>query len=373
MNISYNQIKKFVIISVFAFLTLLCLSAHTKWTHNKIMKQLAINCDKTESSKYRIFVALLSEYGVEQCAECLLHIFDNAFCPNRVTVAVYFNSTINQTHYNSEEDIVHAYKTLAEKKSKIGNTFESQIIIMRRDAFDDGPYGALRDVFEYNYGKEEYVMTLSDIAILHANWDRELLSFYESKPLSNVALVITPSQKRSFSFFDSFNAQEMPVISLKKAPESKKDAILPAKFWLRECTFTSSKFWKDIFKNSPLIKHLYEGTNFLISCLGYKNGWRFVHPNNLVIYDRSNLKVGKQSAWNVQYNNAQVSKAHKTAIQIFSSDLLKPVLKIMGIENGIVHSTAFLGIVDELNNEELIHKYGSRADFFYWKSKIEKF
>ena len=242
---------------------------------------------------------------------------------------------------------------------------------MKRDNYDDGPYGALKDLFEYNYLKEDYVMTLSDIAVLHQHWDSELISFYETKPISNICLVVTPIQALSFTVFHSFNSQGMPIISLKKAPESKKDTILPAKFWVRECTFAPSRFWKDIFKNSPVIKHLHEGTNFIVTCLGYKNNWRFVHPNNLRIYERATVK--QNSAWDFKISdkiNAFISLANQSAIKVFSCVTLKPVLKMLNIENGIVHSNAFLGIVDEHNNEELVHKFGSRADYFYWKSKF---
>jgi hypothetical protein len=276
-------------------------------------------------------------------------------------------SSTTKISYNS-------YKQFAEKKSKSGLTFEAQISYLKRNAIDDGPYGAIMDAFKFNYARENFVMTLCDNIMLQQNWDKILCDNYSKyKPKKKMAYVVTNHDNiHSFSYISGFcKHTRIPLINSKKCISNYSVPVF-SKFWLRDCTFAPALFWKEIEK--PIIKNLHFGTDFFITCLGLAKEWSFVHPDFSITTTKN---ISKYSLWYTdsiltkEYFKNLVISSKEAIVELKKNNYIK-ALQNLGMQDGKISPDSVLGIVHTKNANELISKYGSVADYNYWFQKFQK-
>jgi hypothetical protein len=347
------------------------LSLHSSYIEKKNKNQIYKFCKEKENLP-KIFIALISDGGEEILNNCLFNIFENASCPFRINVTVY--KVINEKQFNLKNS-ASSYKLFAEKKSKSGLTFESQISYLNRNEEDGGPYDALIEAYKYNNANEDFVMTLADFIQLSLHWDK-ILCNYSSKHLKSKTICILSNHNNinAFSYIAGFCKQtKIPLIDLKKCnlqDHQYSGLGTPCKFWMSECTFAPAQFWKNM--QAPIIKNLHFGSDFLLTCLALQNGWNLIHPG-IKITTKNNYKI---SIWydyknfTKQYYKNMVDSSFEALEEIKKK--CKKALQVLDMENGKISSNALLGVVNYKNIDELIFKYGSVADYFYLFKKFQK-
>jgi hypothetical protein len=368
-----NSITLFTLLkwTSISILFLYILSLHSSYIEKKNKQEIYKLC-KEKHNLPKIFIALLNDGGDDALNDCLFNIFENAACPFRINVTVY--KVMSGKYYKNKNNIALSYKSFAEKKSKSGLTFESQISYLNRNEEDDGPYGAILEAFKYNYDNEDYVMTLSDFIHPLLHWDKILCSYSSSHLKSkNVFIISNHNNVNMFSYISGFcKHTRIPLIDLKKCNSKylKSKSVVSCKFWVSECTFSPSVFWKTIQK--PTIKNLHFGSDFLLTCMALQHGFTLIHPHIFITSKKNNAI----SEW---YNEKNFTKDYYK-IMINSSFIAlreiknnyKKALQILDMEEGKIASSALLGVVNAKNSDEVLFKYGSVADFYYLFNKYQK-
>ena len=314
--------------TVACILLLFALSFHTYWKQSKAKKRMVKSCLANNDT---IFVALLAEHSSLTTAKCIFNLFENAACPRRVRIGLF----------QLEGDAVSEYVKLAEHSSECGISFDSQITVMNRKITDGGPYAALKELMQHCLKDSQFVLTLSDAVQLHKNWDKNMISSVSN----NSVLVIGPSTNPSFTVLSTFEGG-MPIVGWRSL--SKIEAVA-AKFWTRECSFALSAFWKKMKWRNEIVD---AGSDVLITCDGLSRGWTFHHP--LPLMDFVNVDT---SQWTTNF---------RTPSSIF--DNYREQLSQLNMDKSFKLSA--MGIVNEKNEDEIITKYESRAEFLYIASKI---
>ena len=332
---------KFLTLACLGFIALIILNLHTKWSQFRSRKKIEHSCSK--NSKKKIFVALIGERSPQSTVKTLHSIFENASCPLNIHIGIY--SLIDQ----STEDCVKLYKKEAEKRSESGLTFENQITAFQRFSADGGPYHAIQTLMEYVLKDEDYVLTISDGYEMLKNWDSFLVdALKENKYLSLIISIVNKSP--CFTYLSNFE-KSIPVIG-------KKPFYTPsnveAKFWTRDCSFSPALFWKTLPKFS--LQQLNEGTDVLITSSGISKGWKFehFHTQSILIDFLSTKSLFRSST----FNDSKLLKSALDKKSLVELGLYKTVSK-----------ESVLGVVKNENENEIISKYGSRADYVYWLSK----
>lgn len=347
----YETVKKLVFgSSIFKWccvglVVLVLLSVHSKWKYSESIKKIKLAC---KESKETIFVALVGEHTTLSTAQAIFSIFEQAVCPHRVTVALY------ELIDDADGNAIDVYRRMAEKNSGSGLTFDSQITVMQRYSEDDGPYGALYELLENYLAQQDFVLTLSDSLQMMKGWDKKLIDIV-LRSEDKIALVVTPHGYPSFSVLSDFE-DGMPVIGLRNLHRS---ANVPAKFWMRDCSFAPSSFWRSKHRR-PRCPNLISGTDALITAQAISRGWKFMHPCKHSIAEILDTKV--RSAWT---SSKQSREASVKARFLFEES----ALKILGM-NKDIQKHPLLGIVNEQDEDEISIKYGSRADYSYLASKL---
>jgi hypothetical protein len=326
-----------------SLVVLVLLSLHSKWKYREARKKIKNAC---RDSKESIFVALLGEHSTLSTAQSIFSIYEQAFCPNRVQVAVY------ELIDDADGNAIDLYRKMAEKNSASGLIFDHQITVMQRYSEDDGPYGALYDLTENYLKQQEYVLTLTDSMQMMRGWDKKLVDIVTRAP-EKTALVITPNAYPSFSVLSDFE-DGMPILGLRSL--NKIDNVA-SKFWMKECSFSPSSFWRHRIMRA---QHLLGGTDALITTHAIARGWKFMHPCKHSIAE--NLETKVKSLWTPSKRSRDASARARLLFDESS-------LKILGM-NKEIQKHPLLGIVNDADDDEIIAKYGSRADYMYLASKI---
>ena len=324
---------------------LVLLSLHSKWKYRESRKKIRQAC---KESKETIFVALIGEHSTLSTAQTIFSIFEQAACPHRVSVAVY------ELIDDADGNAVDVYKRMAEKNSASGLIFDSQIAVMQRYSDDDGPYGALRDLMENYLAKQDFVMTLSDSIQMMRGWDKKLIDI-SARNEEKTAIVVTPHGYPSFTVLSDFD-DGMPVLGLRSLHRTENVA---AKFWMRECSFAHSSFWRSLNRDLRC-PHLISGTDALITAQAISRGWKFMHPCKQSIAETLDTRV--KSIW----TSSKLSREASAKARFLFDEAS---LKVLGM-SGDIQKHPLLGIVNEHDDDEISAKYGSRADYSYLASKV---
>lgn len=315
--------------SVAIVLLLIILSLHSKWKHKSLLKRMNKECLKSNQT---IFVALIGNSTT--AAKSLFHIFESSSCPKRIQVGLY--EIIDDT-----DDALTQFKKLNEKNSSYSQPFETQVKVMKRLISDRGPYGAIKELMDHNLKDAQYTLVLSDECIMQPGWDANLIQILNN---SRSCLVISPHENPSFTVLSSFE-ENMPVVGWKSLHEKSSTE---AKFWTRQCSFNHSSFWRKMKWNSNL--KLNQGCEVLITCDALSRGWKFMHPHsNIMTLQSSSLLFPNVSSKNIFESYFQ---------------------QLLDLNMNEKFKNAALGIVNDKNENEVIIKYGSRAEYFYLANKL---
>jgi len=317
------------------FLVLVLLSLHTSWKHRKTRSLIQKACKDT---KAKIFIALLGEHSPTNTAQTLFSIFEGALCPHNVRVGLY------ECIDDSDSNAVDVYKAMAEKNATSGIVFADNITVLQRFAQDQGPYAALKTIMEHGRQQEEYIMTLSDSIHLAKGWDKKLTELSARSMQTAFVIPTTASFLRITGFLE-----DMPLFEWSPLRVVRN---VPAKFWRRDCTFAPASFWKTWRDLPHLGTH---GTNFIVTADA--SAWKLVHPCKHVI--ASALPTDFESVW-------QPTKAsYKEALNVIKLlPTLKNSLQALGMYE-TVSKEAKCGVVDANDDDEILAKYGSKADYNY--------
>ena len=335
---------------------LIILSLHTKWKHFKANREIQKNCSKISQ---KIFVCLMGETSSKNIALTLYNLFENASCPSNIKVALY--------EIVEDGDGKNLYILMSKKYSSIGKSFENNIVQLKRFAHDQGPYESIMDTIELELQDESFVCTINDLVHFNKDWDKNLIHQLNNNTNNKLVIVNNP---KTFSYLKSFDKDQLPIVSLKKSLNEKK-SIQYSKFWTRQFSFCSSKFWKNLKKRENL-KHLSNIDIFLTCEFLIQNYMYFIiaekeiyklHENNDL-----NNNLGNNSKWGK--SNKLSFESSKNLLNLLKHDSkLKSSLSFLGLLDK-VDALAALGIVNENDAEEIISKYGSIADYKYLKTSF---
>jgi hypothetical protein len=185
-----------------------------------------------------------------------------------------------------------------------------------------------------------------DYFLDHDSSKRHLLILADSGT-GKTSFVLNPSV--SFGVVSGFE-DSLPIIGYRSMT---RNATTPAKFWTRECTFSVASFWRK--KDYPQLKYMIFGTDVFITCLGMEAGFSFLHPSTKICFYN---QVNSTSLWNDSIKQIQSKSAF---------DEVQRSLKKLGMFREVSRE-ARMGIVDEKDENEIITKYGSRAEYMYLAS-----
>lgn len=329
---------------------LVALSLHTRWKQRGARKRMQAACANVDNRT--IFVALLGEHSTLNTAQALYSVFEHAACPSRVRVGLY------EVVDDADGSALDVYTRMAEKNGASGMSFASQVSVLQRFAADRGPLGALQELFMHALRDEAFVLTLSDATQVLKGWDKKMLELVERA--GRTCLVVTPATNPSFGVLSDFE-DGLPVLGLRNLSSF---ANTPAKFWQRECSFAPADFWKQRGKElqSEALRHLDAGLEVLVTCDAMARGWKFLHPAKHALAQP--LPSSFRSCW----GSSRASRAASADARLAFTRYSEP-LRALGML-GDIRKEPLLGIVSAADEDEIVTKYGSNADYQYLASKL---
>jgi len=297
----------------------------------KCKNKIQTNC---RTSKEVILVSVIALNN--QSAECIYNLFENSDCPSRVYLGIYEISEVN---------CVEEYKKLALKSSCSGLSYESNVSVYKRFEEDNQTYGAILETIDNFRQKADYVMTTNDGIRLKRGWDTTLLHELRDKPQS----AITVHSPKSFSILGGFDENEFPFITAREFINSNIEKV---KFWSHTFSFARFQFWNEIPRSKHL-NNLNKGIDIIVSLILTEKKWTFLHTN-LIFEGFSQLHWSFSSKHSSEFAKKMLSKEGLQMLGIYKS----------------IDSNAILGIVDDKNQDEILSKYGTLADYEYLKRKF---
>jgi len=320
---------------------LAALSLHTWWKQKKVIKRIKSHCASAQNDT--IFVVLLGECSAKTTAQSLYSIFEKASCPTRVTVGLY--------EFLDHEDAktggaLSLYKSMAQRHGSSGLSYESQVTSMMRLKSDQGPYAAIFEIIQHLLKKEKFVFVFNDSLQLLSGWDSIALNALAQKDEKSI---IIQHDSSSFPLLSEFK-EGVPEITFKEfySPDS-----VQVSFWSRCSSFSSSLLWKDLPNNRNRFKHIIYGVDVLISLESRNLGWTFYSSSSPFVTRLTTSKsIFKSHKKRIHEDLDQYLK-NKFAKELKEIDLLPPGRK------------ALMGVCDEQDEQEIVAKYGSIAEFLY--------
>lgn len=282
--------------------------------HNKMVDT---QCSMLPSNQ-TIFVSIPS-YRDPQCADTIHDLFSKAYCPHRITVGVC-QQNVEQT----DEDILHAYESLAQKGTH--NNFSDRIRIVRMNAEDaKGPMYARHLIETKLFRGEMYYMVTDSHMMFTPNWDKKLIDeltlcermsgkavlttypedfkpYHRSFPMANYDNA-PGSYLRFKRFNEQYNQMEL------EGPQFVRKPATPilGMFWGGCLSFARSTMIQDV-PFDPHCDFVFLGEELSMAARLWTHGYDLYHPREMIVYHM--WERNRPTYWQLFNNNKD--EAHRT-------------------------------------------------------------